>query len=210
MLIWFQNEFISKLHIIVIFILLINQEGVVVIKLLMKIMKKRKTMRVQRSVLPEKREIWRMRATARIKMSTKWQLLPMKCVKLPNWQVSSIIKPNCQRASWEQRDAAIDSHGHSAAFKLLSGEVECLTGSGSQVCYSMPLMTLVTLSLPLSCTGVNSWCTFRLDYPLTVTPGSRSSSRAKDRAEGAQRQHKSPLLRPSGDLAAIDMLESPG
>jgi len=71
MLIWLQNEFIAKLHIIVIFILLINQEGVVVIKLLMKTMKKRKTMRVQRSVLPEKREIWRMRATARIKMSTK-------------------------------------------------------------------------------------------------------------------------------------------
>lgn len=55
MLIWLQNEFISKLHIIVIFILLINQEGVVVIKLLMKIMKK--TMRVQRSVLPEKNNV---------------------------------------------------------------------------------------------------------------------------------------------------------
>lgn len=54
MLIWLQNEFISKFHIIVIFILLINQEGVVVIKLLMKTMKKRKTMRAQRSVLPEK------------------------------------------------------------------------------------------------------------------------------------------------------------
>ena len=45
MLIWLQNEFVSKLHIIVIFILLINQERVVVIKLLMKTMEKRKVTR---------------------------------------------------------------------------------------------------------------------------------------------------------------------
>lgn len=45
MFIWLQNEFISKLHIIVIFILLINQERVVVIKLLMKTMEKRKATR---------------------------------------------------------------------------------------------------------------------------------------------------------------------
>lgn len=52
MLIWFQNEFIPKLHIIVIFILIINQERVVVIKLLVKTMGKRKTKREWDRLLP--------------------------------------------------------------------------------------------------------------------------------------------------------------
>lgn len=50
MLIWLQNEFISKLHIIVIFVLLINQERVVVIKLLMKTMEKRKATRENKTI----------------------------------------------------------------------------------------------------------------------------------------------------------------
>lgn len=57
MLIWLQNEFIPKLHVIVIFILIINQERVVVIKLLMKIMEKRKTKREQDRLLAA---LWRM------------------------------------------------------------------------------------------------------------------------------------------------------
>lgn len=50
MLIWLQNEFIPKLHVIIIFILIINQERVVVIKLLMKIMEKRKTERTGQTI----------------------------------------------------------------------------------------------------------------------------------------------------------------
>lgn len=34
--IWLQNEFISKLHVIIILVLVINQERVVIIKLLMR------------------------------------------------------------------------------------------------------------------------------------------------------------------------------
>lgn len=52
MLVWLQNEFIPKLHVIVIFILIVNQERVVVIKLLMKAMEKRKTKRQQDRLLP--------------------------------------------------------------------------------------------------------------------------------------------------------------
>lgn len=52
MFIWLQNEFIPKFHVIVIFILIVNQERVVVIKLLMKAMEKRKTTRQQDRLLP--------------------------------------------------------------------------------------------------------------------------------------------------------------
>jgi len=35
------------------------------------------------------------------------------------------------------------------------------------------MLTLLALSLQLSFTRVNSWCTSSQDYPLTVTPSNR-------------------------------------
>lgn len=159
MLIWLQNEFISKLHIIVIFILLINQERVVVIKLLTKTMEKRKATRENKvdyyqyclktphSLKHKKGICGEFRLQIGSKVAANKGHYQLKSVKLPKWRflltfllsgahmTESMVITDSRRATWEQRDTVADSCGPSEVFKWLAREVECYFGSGSQVGY---------------------------------------------------------------------------
>lgn len=117
----------------------------------------------------------------------------------------NMVTTGSRRATWEQRDTVADPCGPLEVFKWLVREEKCLTRSGSSLLQDTGKLTLLALSLQLSFTRVNSWCTSGRDYPLTVTPSSRHLSRAKDRAEGAQRQLR--FLSVKGD-STVTLLSS--